>query len=170
MRILFLVLGIPLVVIVAIIIIANCIPSFDERRRDETSQIPGTSRAKRRFRPGLVIILLLLLIGGLVGRGVLRKNTISASKVYEYEYKLSAGQKIYTQAKVEPRRVYRLWANQPFEVIGRQFENGSIKDYPYLMPAGESGWQWLGDDSDEPGGVFVLQGITNDTLVKISRR
>ena len=157
---------------IAIIIIANCIPSFDERRRGETSQTPtGASRAKRRLGPALVVILLLLLIGGLVGWGILRRQAVtSTSKAYEYEYKLSAGQKIYTQVKVEPKAIYRLWASQPFEIIGRQFdENGSIKDYPYIMPAGENGWQWLGDDPDEPGGVFVLQGITNDTLVKISR-
>ena len=169
MKILFLVLGIPLVM-VALTIILNRIPSSEERRKGEASQTPGVSKAKRRFGPVLVIILLLLLIGGLVGWGVLKKNvatsTDTANKAYEYEYKLSAGQKIYTQVAVGPEVILRILANQPFSVIASQLQpDESIKIEEYIMPAGESGW--LGG---EPTGVFTIQGITNDTLVKISRQ
>ena len=121
-------------------------------------------------KTAISIISILAVIGLVTAIGISvskhASTSSAANKAYKFEYKLSAGQKIYTQVAVGQGVILQLWANQPFSVIASQPQpDGSIKTEEYIMPAGESGW--LGG---EPAGVFTIKGITESTLVRILRR
>ena len=105
-------------------------------------------------------------LGWLLARtqGVKKKYAAPAgtvSKADEYEYKLSAGQKVYTQVGLSPGAEIRFYASHPFLLVS---ENSEREIQEYWMPAGENEGEGGGHS-----GPLVLKGIEDNTVVKIRR-
>jgi len=163
MKILWLALGIPLAIVV-ITIIANSIPSFDERRRGETSQTPGTSKTKRRLGPGLVIILLVLAV--VVGVVAIKRFSPAAYPIAAdaQDLWLSVGETV--KVKIYPDR-WSGWINLP---PGAEFVVDRPGEIEYLFVNGEHIFspdkttRWLGTI---PHCSFRIRGTTGEATITI---
>lgn len=162
MKILWLVLGIPLVMIL-IIIIANCIPSFEERRK-ETSQTPGTSRAKRRLGPGLVIIFLALaVVGGVV---VMKRFSPAVYPIAADAQDLWPGIGETVKVKICPD-CWSGWINLP---PGSKFTIDAPGEIEYFFWSGErilikdKNTKWLGEI---PHCSFRIRGTAGEATITI---
>ena len=164
---LLLILGIPLavaVVIIVIIIIANCIPSFDERRRGETSQTPGTSKTKRRFGPGLVIILLVLTV--VVGVVVIKRFSPAAYPIAADAQDLwpSIGETVKVKICLDR---WSGWINLP---PSTKFSIDAPGEIEYFFWSGErtlikdKNTKWLGEI---PHCSFRIRGTAGEATITI---
>ena len=153
-----LVLVILAIAMVAVTIISNRVPSFDEKRKggkkSEIPQTPGAARAKKKLWPIIAIVLLGFLIWGGAGK----KNALPPIQQAAAEFHLKAGEETPTVEVGQGTR-HRLWADKPYLAVSVQ-KDGSRITYP--MPDGGETW-----NGDEPGGRLRLLGVEGDTLVKI---
>jgi len=156
-----LILGILLAVavVIIIIVIANCIPSFNDRRKGEALRTPSSPGAKRRFWPGLVILILALAV--VVGVMKMRSHPLTAYPIAAnaQEYKLSAGQEVCTKTSIGPGITLRFWANKPFSVVTYNLEGPTGE---YGRPSGESFCR-----GSNPSGPLVVRGDFDGTVVQI---
>ncbi|OGG43237.1 hypothetical protein A3G50_01090 [Candidatus Jorgensenbacteria bacterium RIFCSPLOWO2_12_FULL_42_11] len=150
-----LILGILAVAMVAVAIIFNRVPSFDEKRKrkSEVPQTPGAARAKNK----LWLVIAVILLGLLIWVGVGKKKALPPQQAAA-KFRLKAGEETPT-VEVGQGTHHRLWADKPYLAISVQ-RDGSRITYP--MPDGWETW-----NGDEPGGRLRLIGVEEDTLVRI---